>query len=149
MTKDPAQKGPTGEPPASLDAIEQHDPALDALLRRVDRGASLVASDALTARILSASAFPLAARRRAARTSTADTLAAWVRVAIPLAAAAAIFAAVSLSRIDTRTMADADLLQSDPAALLSAIESDGSSGLAHHVISSDADAGMSLDPESK
>ena len=139
--------GPTGGSPDPLDAIEQPDPALDALLHRADRGAPEVVFSALESRIRSAAAFPLAARRRAARSSMADTLAAWVRVALPLAAAAAIFAAVSLSRTDTSTVADAELRESDPAALLSAIESDGSGGLAFHVIASDAESGVSLNPE--
>ena len=123
------------------------DPALDALLRRYDRGAPPAALGELEARIRSAAMFPLAARRRAVRTSMADTLAAWVRVAVPMAAAAALIAAVLLSRMETTTLAEADLPANDPAALLSALESDGSSGLAHHVIASDAVGGtVELEP---
>ena len=105
--------------------------------------------DALQSRIRSAAAFPLAARRRAARTTTADTLAAWVRIALPLAAAAAIFAAVSLARIETSTLADAELRDSDPGALLSALASDDASGLARLVIVNDADTSFGLGTESR
>ncbi|MES3035969.1 MAG: hypothetical protein V4813_18340 [Gemmatimonadota bacterium] len=133
MTIDPMDR--------TRDVPETPDPALDALLRRHDRGAPPVALGELEARILSAAAFQLASRRRTARTSMADTLAAWVRVALPMAAAAALFATLFLSRMETSTLADAELRESDPAALLSALESDGSSGLAHHVIESDAGAG--------
>ncbi|MCC7055353.1 MAG: hypothetical protein IT355_18920 [Gemmatimonadaceae bacterium] len=117
------------------------DAALDALLRRHDPAARLVPPAGLDARILDGAAFALAGRRRAARTSMADTLAAWVRVALPMAAAAAIFAATFIPRMEatvTGTIADAELRDSDPAALLSALESDGSSGLANHLIASDA-----------
>lgn len=139
MTMDPMDR--------TRDVPEMPDPALDALLRRHDRGAPRADLGNLEARILSAAAFQLAARRRTARTSMADTLAAWVRVALPLAAAAALFAAVMLSRMDSTTLADADLRESDPAALLSALESDGSSGLAHHVIVGDAVGGtVELEP---
>lgn len=121
---------------------ETPDPALDALLRQHARPVPLMAQRALEARILSQAAFPLAARRRDARVSMADTLAAWVRVALPLAAAAAIAAVVFLSRVETPSaVADAELRASDPAALLSALESDGSTGLAHHVIASDVIGG--------
>jgi hypothetical protein len=121
------------------------DPALDALLRRADLGAPDIGLGALEARIMAQAAFPMAARRRdarASRSSTADMLAAWVRVALPLAAAAALFAAVSLYRSDAGTLADAELRESDPAALLSALESDDASGLAHHLVASDTDAGV-------
>lgn len=142
--------GPKDE---SHDAISDHDlndPALDAVLRRAERGASPVALDDLAARILSAAAFPLAARRRAARASTtADTLAAWLRVALPLAAAAAIFAAVSLTRLETTTFADAELRESDPAALLSALETSDASGLARQVITNDAASSIGLDPDAR
>jgi hypothetical protein len=114
------------------------DPALDALLRRHDSAARLIASDGLDAQIVSRANFALAARRRAARNSTADTLAAWVRIALPLAAAAAIVAATYIPRMELGTVADAELRESDPGALLSALESDGSSGLANHLIISDA-----------
>jgi hypothetical protein len=127
MTNDPMDR-----------ATDVPDPALDALLRRHERGAPAWASGDLEARILSQAAFPLAARRRAARASLADTLAEWVRVALPLAAAAAIAAVAYLSSIDRSTLADAELRDSDPAALLSALESDDASGLAHHLIASDA-----------
>ncbi len=120
------------------EAPDDGDEVLEALLRRGDRRAPPAALGDLEARILAQAAFPLAARRRAARTSMADTLAAWMRVALPLAAAAAIVAAVGLSRIDRTTVADAELRDSDPGALLSALETDGASGLAHHVIASDA-----------
>lgn len=139
MTRDPMDH--------TRDVPEMPDPALDTLLRRHDRGAPPVALGEPEARILSAAAFQLAARRRTARTSMADTLAAWVRVALPMAAAAALIAAVFLSRMDSSTLAEADLRESDPAALLSALESDGSSGLAHHVIDNDASAGaIELEP---
>lgn len=134
MTIDPHDE------PRAQDGPDMPDAALDALLRRADRGVPNGQLSSLEARILSQAAFPLAAKRRAARTSTADTLAAWVRVAIPLAAAAAIFAAISLTTLDSGTVADAELRESDPAALLSALESDGSSGLAHHLVASDVDA---------
>ncbi|MBC7843999.1 MAG: hypothetical protein H7099_16880 [Gemmatimonadaceae bacterium] len=142
--------GPMDE---SNDAIRDHDlkdPSLDALLRRADRAPSPAALGDLQARILSAAAFPLAARRRAARASTtADTLAAWVRVALPLAAAAAIFAAVSLSSIESTTLADAELRESDPAALLSALESSDASGLARQVIMNDAASTVGLDSDAR
>jgi anti-sigma-K factor RskA len=118
--------------------------ALDALLRRADRARLAQRLPDLEARIVAQAAFPLAARRRDARGSTAEMLAGWVRVAIPLAAAAALFAALSLSSGDTSaTLADVDLSESDPAALLSALESDGSSGLAHHLIANDVDGATS------
>ena len=117
---------------------DERDPALETLMRRADRGAPPVAFGDLEARIVAQAALPLAGRRRSARTSMADTLAAWMRVALPLAAAAAIVAVLGLSRIDRTTVADAELRDSDPGALLSALESDGSSGLAHHLIATDA-----------
>jgi len=113
------------------------DPMLEALLRRGDRGAPPCAPDALAARILAQAAFPLAARRRHARASLADTLAAWVRVALPLAAAAAIVAAAFLTRLEITSVAEAELRDSDPAALLGALESGASGGLAQRVIASD------------
>jgi anti-sigma-K factor RskA len=108
-----------------------------------------VALGDLEARILAKAAFPLAARRRDARAGLADTLAAWVRVALPLAAAAAIAAVFFLSRVDTSLLADADaeLRQSDPAALLSALEMEGSSGLVNHVIAIDGVTGGAVDLE--
>ncbi len=126
---------------------DEIDPALETLLRRVDRGAPPAVFDDLEARILAQAAFPLAARRRTARTSMADTLAAWMRIAVPLAAAAAIIAVLGLSRIDRTTVADVDLRDSDPGALLSALESDGSSGLAQHVIASDAATSAAAESE--
>lgn len=114
------------------------DAPLDVLLRHAGGGAPPLPAD-LEARILAQAALPLAARRRTARTlGMADTLAAWGRVALPLAAAAALFAAVSLSRSDVVTVADAELRESDPAALLSALESGDDGALALHVIASDA-----------
>ena len=139
MTIDP-QGGFSGDDIRHVDAADTHDAALDALLCRTDRGAPAAPMSALEARILSQATFPLASRRRSARTSTADMLAGWVRVAIPLAAAAAIFAVVSLTRLDVGSVADAELLESDPAALMSALESEGSTGLAHHLIANDTDA---------
>ncbi len=135
MTFDPEHHTPSAD-----------DPRLDAVLRRADRGVPSIDANRLEARVLSQATFLLAARRRAGRSSMADTLAAWVRVALPLAAAAALFAALTLSRIDTSTVADAELHDSDPAALLSALEADGSSGLAHHLIASDQEA-ASADPD--
>jgi hypothetical protein len=129
------------------DAPDSMDPALDRVLRRADRGVPAGALDDLEARILSAATFPLAARRRDARTSMADTLAAWVRVALPLAAAAAIFAVIGLTQLDGSAVADAELRDSDPAALLSALETDGSSGLAHHLIASNNLAATGTDGE--
>ena len=152
MTFGPNDESPDSMPMQSED--DGRDPALDALLRRVDRGAPAAPLDDLEARILSAATFPLAARRRNARsdarTGMADTLAAWVRVALPVAAAAALFAALSLSRVEsTTTLADAELRDSDPAALLSALESTGSSGLARHVISTEATNAIGYDLESR
>ena len=145
--------GPNDESPDSMHLKSEddgRDPALSALLRRADRGAPSGDLAELEARILSAAAFPLAARRRSARNSMADVLAAWVRVALPVAAAAALFAALSLSRIEsTATLADSELRDSDPAALLSALESTGSSGLARHVVSSEAANGIGYDLESR
>ncbi len=120
------------------ETTDRNDPALEALLRKHASPAPSGSLGQLEARILAQAAFPLAARRRDARTGVADTLAAWVRVALPLAAAAALAAVLFLSRLETSTLADAELRDSDPAALLSALESDGSSGLANHVIASDA-----------
>ena len=125
------------------------DPALDALLRQQARPVPPVLPGDLEARILAAAAFPLAARRRNSRTTLADTLAAWTRVALPLAAAAALAAVAYLSRMETRTLADAELHDSDPAALLSALEADGSSGLAQHLIGSDAVTGSARATESR
>jgi len=113
------------------------DPMLDALLRRGDRGAPPLARGAVEARILAQAQFRLMARRRDARTSLADTLAAWGRVALPLAAAAAIVAAAFLTRLETTSVADAALRDSDPAALMGALESGTSGGLAQRVIASD------------
>ncbi len=131
------------------DALKTADPALDALLRRADRAAPPVAASSIEARILTQATFLLGVRRRPARTSMADTLAAWVRVALPLAAAAALFAALSLSRIDMTIVVDAELSDSDPAALLSALGSDESSGLAHHLIASDAETAPTAEGESR
>ena len=148
MTFGPNDESPDSMPMQSED--DGRDPALDALLRRVDRGAPAANMSALETRILSAAAFALAARRRNARNSMADSLAAWVRVALPVAAAAALFAALSLSRVEsTTTLADAELRDSDPAALLSALESTGSSGLARHVISTEAANAIGYDLESR
>jgi hypothetical protein len=120
------------------------DLAVDALLRRADRAHLPPGFAELEARIVAQAAFPLASRRRNSRISTAEMLAGWVRVALPLAAAAALFAALSMSSIEsTSTLADAELRDSDPAALLSALESDGGSGLAHHVIASDGETSAS------
>ena len=130
-------------------AFDTADLVLDALLRRADRGAPPVDASSIEARILAQATFHLAARRRSARTSMADTLAAWVRVALPLAAAAALFAALSLSRLDMSVLVDAELSESDPAALLSALESDGSSGLAHHLIAGDAETAPAAEGESR
>lgn len=125
-----------------VDAPE--DKAVDALLRRADRAHQPLGIPELEARIVAQAAFPLASRRRNTRASTAEMLAGWVRLALPLAAAAALFAALSISSIEsTSTLADAELRDSDPAALLSALESDGSSGLAHHVIASDGETSAS------
>ena len=143
---------PPHESPDSMDMTtpeDGRDLALDALLRRAEAGAPTIAIADLESRILSAAAFPLAARRRSARSSMADTLAAWVRVALPLAAAAALFAAISFSPVESTTLADAELSASDPAALLSALESGGSNGLAQRVIASDAASSVGYDPESK
>ena len=145
--------GPHDESPHSQHVkreTDSADAALDALLRRAEISAPPIAFGALEARILSAATFPLAARRRSARNSMADSLAAWVRVAVPLAAAAALFAVLSLSRVEsTTTLADAELSDSDPAALLSALESPGSSGLARHVIESDAARSVGYELESR
>ena len=116
------------------------DVQLDGLLRRAGVTVPPLPLDC-EARILGQAALPLAARRRSARTlSIADTLAAWGRVALPLAAAAALFAAISLSRSDVVTLAEAELRESDPAALLSALESGADGALALHLIASDAEA---------
>jgi hypothetical protein len=128
-------------------ATDRPDPALDALLRQHARPVPRAALGDLESRILAQAAFPLAARRRNARIGLADTLAAWVRVALPLAAAAGLAAVLFLSRVENGTVADAELRESDPGALLSALESDGSSGLAHHVIASDAVSGGAVEPE--
>jgi hypothetical protein len=142
--------GPHDESPDSMDMTEDTgDPALDALLRRAAGGAPRVAFADLESRIRSAAAFPLAARRRNARSSMADNLAAWVRVALPLAAAAALFAAFSFSRVESTTLADAELSESDPGALLSALESGRSIGLARRVISSDAASSVGYDLENR
>lgn len=128
---------------------DRPDPALDALLRRQARPVPVVALGDLEARILAAAAFPLAARRRNARVTLADTLAGWGRVALPLAAAAAIAAVAYLSRMETTTWADAELRESDPAALLSALDGDGGSELAHHLIGSDAVIGGTITTDSR
>ena len=126
--------GPQDE---SHDSPDSTDPMLDALLRRADRGVPSCARDALDARIMEQASFALASRRRRARTSLADTLAAWVRIALPMAAAAAIVAAAYLTRLDTTSVAEAELRDSDPAALLGALESGASGGLTQRVIASD------------
>jgi hypothetical protein len=121
-----------------------NDPALDALLRRADVVSHLAAPAALESRVVARAALPLAARRRdmrgrsdTARPSTADMLADWLRVAMPMAAAAAIIAVLSLSRIEATLVTDADLQNSDPAALLSAIDNN-QNALAHYLIANDA-----------
>ena len=142
--------GPPDESPDLMDMTkleDRRDPALDALMRRAAGSAPLRVFADLESRIMSAAAFPLAARRRSARNSMADTLAAWVRVALPLAAAAALFAAITFSRVESTTLADAELSESDPAALLSALESGGSNGLARRVIASDAASSIGYDLE--
>ena len=153
----------TGDPNDEAHNVTHHateddprDAALDALLRRADRDAPPAASGDLESRILSAAEFPLAARRRdarvGARNGTTDTLAAWMRIALPLAAAAALFATFSLTRADSTpltTVAEAELTDSDPAALLSAMESAGSSDLARRVITSDASNSIGYDLESR
>lgn len=106
----------------------------DAQLRLHRTPAPRPALGGLEARILAQAALPLAARRRALRATIADTLAAWGRVAVPMAAAAALFAALLLSRVDTSTVADDELHDSDPAALLSALEAGDGGALAAHVI---------------
>jgi hypothetical protein len=122
------------------------DLAVDALLRRADRVPPHTELQALESQILARAAFPLAARRRDARNGLADLLAGWARVALPLAAAAALFAVLSLSSIDiTVNVADAELHESDPGALLSALESDSSSGLAHYLIATDGDVSVTVD----
>ncbi len=128
---------------------DRPDPALDALLRQQARPVPVVALGDLEARILAAAAFPLAARRRSARVTLADTLAAWGRVALPLAAAAAIAAVAYVSRMETNIWADAELRNSDPAALLSALEGDDGSDLAHHLIGSDAVMGSAITTDSR
>lgn len=125
------------------------DAALDALLRRTDRVASLSLGGDLEARILARAAFPLAARRRDARMSLADTLAAWVRVAVPLAAAAALVAGVFLSRLEMPAVADSELRDSDPGALLSALEAEGSGVLTQHLIGSDAEPTVLADTDTR
>jgi hypothetical protein len=123
---------------------DMHDPALDALLRRADIVSHLPMPATLESRIVARAELPLAARRRDLRVtgdrtrhSTADTLAAWLRVAMPMAAAAAIIAVLSLSRIEITNVTDAELQSSDPAALLSALDNT-QNALAHHLIGSDA-----------
>ncbi len=151
MTIDPHDESPDSRDlrQGMEPATDAHDARLDVVLRRADGGAPRADLAAMQARIMSQAAFPLAARRRSARTSTADMLAAWVRVALPLAAAAAIFAALVLRSAEPGTLADAELRDSDPAALLSALESDGSSGLAHHLIANDAVASSAAESESQ
>ena len=129
--------GPHDESHDSPDSTDSTDAMLDALLRRADRGAPSFAREALDARIMEQASFALASRRRRARTSLADTLAAWVRIALPMAAAAAIVAAAYLSSLETTSVAEAELRDSDPAALLGALESGASGGLAQRVIASD------------
>jgi hypothetical protein len=126
------------------DDTDMNDPALDALLRRADVVSHLPTPVALESRILAHAELPLAARRRdvrdgghSTRQSTADTLAAWLRVAMPMAAAAAIIAVLSLSRVDLTVVTDADLQNSDPAALLSALDNNPNA-LTHHLIATDA-----------
>ena len=143
---------PPDESPDPMDMTtpdDRRDPALEALLRRAAGGAPPLAFGNLESRIMSAAAYPLAARRRSARNSMADTLAAWVRVALPLAAAAALFAALSFSRVENTTLADAELTESDPAALLSALESGRSNGLSRRVISGDAATSFGYEQESR
>jgi len=51
--------------------------------------------------------------------------------------------------METSIWADAELRDSDPAALLSALEGDGGSGLAHHLIGSDALMGGAITTDSR
>jgi hypothetical protein len=127
------------------DSMDANAQALDALLRRGDAMQTPAVRVDLESRIVTAAEFALASRRRTARglrateTSTTDTLAAWFRLALPIAAAAAIVAVLTLSRLDaTVASSDSDLSDNDSAALFSALESDGGASLSYHVIASDA-----------
>lgn len=125
------------------------DHELAALLRRADPARGIPLPAHLTASVLDAASFTLARRRRDARTGIADLLAGWVRVAIPVAAAAAIVASLYLGRIEASALADADMLDSDPGALLSVLDSDGSTGLAQYLIGSDAEPTAGVLPDSR
>ena len=131
--------GDTNDAMAGELAHDIPDRVLDALLRRSDVTVAHGARRDLESRILDRAALPLAARRRdarSARATVADTLAAWVRVAMPIAAAAAIIAMLALPTAHPADVADAELRDSDPAALLSALDAENGRGLAHHVIGS-------------
>jgi hypothetical protein len=126
------------------------DLALAALLHRADPAArGLEVPEHIAVAVLDAAAMPLARLRRAERASLADLLAGWVRVALPLAAAAAIVASVFLTRIESRVLADADLQESDPGALLSALDADNSTGLAQYLVGSDAETAGGVVPDSR
>lgn len=132
-------------------AHDMPDPALEALLRRALPDAPAGAEHDLAARIIAQAALPLAARRRNARTmrdtSMADTLADWVRIAMPIAIAAALIAVLALSRAERVQLADAELRDSDPAALFSALDADGTSGLTDRVITLDAGSPVTVEKE--
>ena len=126
------------------------DLGLAALLRRADPAAhGLDVPGHIASAVLDAAAMSLARRRRSVRTGMADLLAGWVRVALPVAAAAAIVASVFLTRIESRALADADLQESDPGALLSALDADSSTGLAQYLLGADAEPIADVLPDSR
>jgi hypothetical protein len=132
------------------------DPALNALLVRSERTAPAFDAGVLQARIVAQAALPLAARRRDARRarpvgpSMTDALAGWWRIAIPVAAAAALAAVISVQRVDVSLVAELELRSSDSAALFGTLETDGDTdgdaSLADRVVSLDGD-GLTLDAD--
>ena len=123
--------------------------ALAELLRRADPALGVTPRHDVASRVLDAAMLPLARRRKNAPAGAADFLAGWVRVVMPLAAAAAIFASVFLPRADATALADADLLDSDPGALLSVLDTDNGNALVQYLVDSDVQPDKVAVPDSR
>jgi hypothetical protein len=122
------------------------DPVLDAALRRGASAPPAFAHDALHARIVAQAALPLAARRRThkQRASTGvdaltDALAGWWKIALPMAAAAALAAMISVQRADGSIVVELEVRSSDSAALFGALSTDAETTLTDRVISRDGE----------
>jgi hypothetical protein len=126
-----------------------NDHELHKLLQRGAQSPPAMDHDALAERIVAQAALPLVALRLAQRKSTADTLAAWVRVILPAAAAAALIISLGVLGLSNNAAESRDVLADDSDALLSAITTSASGDLASHLIDvrTVATQSISLDPE--